>query len=115
MLQTGTKAFVETLSENKLFVIFIICPTYTRHISLHSPLSKLSCSHLVTCFNIGGGAGAGVAIDEKGVFFIKDSTDLGSKTFDLQKCLNTFVPDCSFIFERRGVLIRNQFFLRCEL
>ena len=36
----------------------------------------------------------GVAIDEKGVSFMNESTDLGSKTSDLQKCPNTFVPDC---------------------
>ena len=36
-----------------------------------------------------------MAIDEKGVSFIKGSTAFGSKTSDLQKRLKTFVSDCS--------------------
>ena len=35
-----------------------------------------------------------VAIDGKGVSFFNEGTDLSSKMSDLQKCLDTFVPDC---------------------
>ena len=45
-------------------------------------------------------------IDEKGISFIKGSTDLGLKKSDLQKCLNTFVPINSYADENDRTLTR---------